>query len=493
MTRRFMDISQFNTILDWSKVKANVPGVVIRLGYRGCSTGTIALDPKFSENVRACEAYGIPYGIYFFPCSINDAEAHAEAKFIIQSASKLNLSFPIYLDSEVVQRDRSGRSDRLSKDVRTRLLNIIMQDLKAAGYNCGVYASTNWWYNNLNDSDIVSGCSRWVAQYAASCTYKGTKDLWQYTSQGSVPGVSGRVDLSYVYNDNLKARSAGTPAPQTAKPLYSRQTVIDVMKSWEGFSEKNGKHKRIVDIYNYYLAQAVKKHGTVNYKVKYTDAWCATAVSAAYIQAGMGGIFSIECSCPRMINIAKKLGIWREADDYIPAPGDAVLYDWDDSGKGDNTGNPDHTGLVISVTGKSILVMEGNYDDAVKRRTIQVNARYIRGYVAPSFEDNAVKEEVAKTETKTEYKASLSSTKFMISGTGTPSKVRWKGGTVTASSLNVRTWAGTQNPKCTFSPLYRGSAVDICDAINAKTGEKWYYIKKNGRYGFVSAQYVKEN
>lgn len=488
-----IDISQFNTVNDWEKVKKNVEGIVIRLGYRGCTTGTITYDPKFNEFVAACEKYGIPYSIYFFPCSITDAEAHSEAKFILAAAEKLNLSFPIYLDSEVVKRDRTGRSDRLSREVRTRLLNIILQDLKNAGYNYGVYASTSWWANNLVDSQILAGCSRWVAQYASSCTYKGTKDLWQFTSDGSIPGIQGRVDMSQRYVE-LKARPGEKKEPQPV--VHSRQDIVTLVKSWEGFSEANGKHKKIVDIYNYHLAEASKKLGTLNYKLKYTDAWCAGMASAAYIQSGMGDMFPIECSCPRMINIAKKMGIWKEADNYVPAPGDAVLYDWQDNGVGDNTGNPDHVGIVISVSGSSFVVMEGNYDDAVKRRTMAINGRYIRGFVVPKFEDNTVKpeEEHATTEVKPSYgsQKATSSTVFAVSGKGSPNKTCKFTGEVTASALNVRTWAGVQNPKCSFTPLYRGTKVEVCDWINAKTGEKWYYIRKNGKYGFVSAQYVKE-
>lgn len=88
--------------------------------------------------------------------------------------------------------------------------------------------------------------------------------------------------------------------------------------------------------------------------------------------------------------------------------------------------------------------------------------------------------------------SATSSRTFAISGSGTPSKTCAKTGTVTASSLNVRTWAGVQNKKCSFSPLKKGTKVEICDAIRAASGETWYYIRHNGKYGFVSAQYVKE-
>lgn len=474
------DLSQFNKVTDWAEVKKNVGVLIIRLGYRGCHTGTITYDPKYNEFIKACEQHGIPYSIYFFPCSITDAEAHAEAKFILAAAEKLNLCLPIYLDSEVVKRDRSGRSDKLSKDRRTRYLNIILKDLKDAGYECGVYASTSWWSNNLNDDQILSGASRWIAQYNTECTYKShAYDMWQKTSKGSVPGIDGNVDISECY----RALSTKEKKPV----LTSRQNVVDLVISWAGFSEGNGRHKKIVDIYNYYLSQAVKKHGTVNYKLKYTDAWCAGMASAAYIQSGLADLFPVECSVPRMVEIAKKMGIWVEKDNYVPAPADAVTYDWQDTGKGDNTGNPDHIGIVISVNDAAgtFVVMEGNYDDAVKPRTMAINGKFIRGFIVPKFDDNTVKPVYTQP-------AAASTKVFAVSGTGTPNKTCKKKGTVTASSLNVRTWAGTENPKCSFFPLVRGTSIDICDSIRARTGEEWFYIRKNGKYGFVCAQYVKE-
>jgi hypothetical protein len=99
-----------------------------------------------------------------------------------------------------------------------------------------------------------------------------------------------------------------------------------------------------------------------------------------------------------MITKAQKMGIWVEADDHVPTFGDIILYDWDDSGNGDNKGNSDHVGVVEKVPGNTITVIEGNYSNAVKRRTLQVNGKYIRGYIVPKFdaEDAQVEPEAQK-------------------------------------------------------------------------------------------------
>ena len=87
--------------------------------------------------------------------------------------------------------------------------------------------------------------------------------------------------------------------------------------------------------------------------------------------------------------LAKQKGIWVESDSYTPKQGDLILYDWDDTGSGDASSGADHIGIVVSVSGKSIKVIEGNNGDAVAYRTIQVNGRYIRGFVTPKYASKA--------------------------------------------------------------------------------------------------------
>ena len=164
----------------------------------------------------------------------------------------------------------------------------------------------------------------------------------------------------------------------------ARQKIVSIMQSWVGRKEADGTHKEIINIYNSHKPLAR------GYKVQYTDAWCATAVSAAAIVADMTDIIPTECGCSAMIELFKKLGCWQEDDSYRPLPGDFVFYDWQDTGAGDNRGAPDHVGVVETVSGNTITVIEGNYSDAVKRRTIQVNGRYIRGYGVPKYSSKAV-------------------------------------------------------------------------------------------------------
>lgn len=170
-------------------------------------------------------------------------------------------------------------------------------------------------------------------------------------------------------------------------PKYA-SAMVELAQSWVGIKEGSSGHKEILDIYN---SQNPLPRG---YKMTTKDAWCAATTTALAVKLGYTDIVPCECSCTRMIDIAKGMGIWIEDESITPKPGMLCIYDWDDSGKGDNKGNPEHIGIVESVGGGKFVVIEGNYDNAVKRRTLSVNGRYLRGFIAPKYDE--------ATSTKTE-------------------------------------------------------------------------------------------
>ena len=164
-----------------------------------------------------------------------------------------------------------------------------------------------------------------------------------------------------------------------------RSSVVSIMKGWLGWSEANGQFKKIIDTYNNHkpLAQG--------YKVKYSDEWCATAVSAAFIKAELTDIGFTECSCNRMIALYKAKGRWEEKDSYVPKIGDIIMYDWQDNGVGDNVGSADHVGLVAAINGTKLTIIEGNKGEAVAYRSININGKFIRGYCLPDYASKASK------------------------------------------------------------------------------------------------------
>ena len=166
-----------------------------------------------------------------------------------------------------------------------------------------------------------------------------------------------------------------------------RQRVVNVMRDWVGATMGSAKHRDIVNTYNSHKPMAR------GYALKMDDAYCAATISAAWIKAGVVGIAVTEVSAPKIVELAKAKGIWVENDAYRPQPGDAIAYDWDDSGYGDNTGYADHVGIVEAVSGNTITVIEGNMSGGVVgRRSVAVNGRYIRGYITPKYKSLATEE-----------------------------------------------------------------------------------------------------
>jgi hypothetical protein len=159
-----------------------------------------------------------------------------------------------------------------------------------------------------------------------------------------------------------------------------RQNVADIIESWVGASRGSATHLEILRIYNTHTPLAR------GYKVQVGDAYCATTVSAAWIAAGISDWTGTECGCDKFIEIAKAKGIWVEDDAHVPKIGEACLYDWDDSGAGDNRGSADHIGIVTSVSGSSFVVTEGNINGGkVGRRPMTVDGKNIRGFIAPDY------------------------------------------------------------------------------------------------------------
>lgn len=173
-----------------------------------------------------------------------------------------------------------------------------------------------------------------------------------------------------------------------------RQMFVNQAIAYVGVEEGSTRHREIIDTYN-------KIHPLPqNYRLQYKDAWCAAFVSVIAKECGLLDIIPAECSCDRQIALAKKMGIWVESDSYVPESGDIIQYDWQDSGIGNNKGSSDHVGIVISVSGGKMQVVEGNYSDSVKVRTLAVNGKFIRGYIAPKFSSKATEKESVNISSK---------------------------------------------------------------------------------------------
>lgn len=163
------------------------------------------------------------------------------------------------------------------------------------------------------------------------------------------------------------------------KEAALRYRLVETAQSWLGTKEGSTGHEEILAIYNSHEPLAV------DYVVQPADSWCAAFVSTAAIQCDLTRIIPTECGCERQIELLKAMGRWQEYDGYIPAPGDLIYYDWDQTERGRCTGWSDHVGIVVGIKWPFIKVIEGNREDQVMYRIIPVNAVTIRGFGLPDY------------------------------------------------------------------------------------------------------------
>lgn len=191
MELKLIDVSMYQGDIDWTKVKANVDGAIIRCGYGSDYVGQD--DPKFKKNADGCVANQIPFGVYLYSYAKNVTSAKSEAAHVLRLVEPYRdrLSFPIYLDLEQAG-TASGAVERA-----IQFGNLV----EAAGYWCGIYANQYWWKSYLKNG--LDRFTKWVAKYSNEkpSGISGTYDIWQYSSTGSVPGINGNVDLNLCYKN----------------------------------------------------------------------------------------------------------------------------------------------------------------------------------------------------------------------------------------------------------------------------------------------------
>lgn len=371
---RGIDISYWQGDIDFKKVKMDedIKFVILREGYRQI------MDKQFLNYVFGCRTWGIPiHGVYHFIYMMNDritsnsetGRLNAESCLRnIQNAQLRKDEIIVWCDLEydtITHAKRTHGIDLTSQDIKeitTAFCNTILK----SGYRVGIYTNLDYARNRYG-LDFLKNFDLWLADYSGSadlhCLYH------QYTSEGQVAGIQGKVDMNWKYDTTDKEETTmGTTV----------QNVLNVARSWIGRNEADGSHRYIIDLYN-----SVKPLPR-GYMVKYTDHWCSTFVSAVAIKAGATDIIPRECGCEKQIELCKAMGIWIEDGTITPRAGDIIFYNWDDNSQ-PNDGYADHVGIVESVGGYTITVIEGNMSERVGRRNIRVGNGNIRGYARPRY------------------------------------------------------------------------------------------------------------
>ena len=197
-----IDLSQYNIITDYKTMANQIQYVIIRVGYRGSTTGAITEDKLFKTHIENCIANGIKnIGCYFYDQSISEKEANEQAEWVINKikpyAEKINL--PIYIDSEYSNSTtHDGRADNISKEQRTKNLVAFCNKIKSLKFNEGCYASDSWFKSMVN-FDQIKNYSIWCARYSTNKPTISKYDIWQYGSEQFIWGQK-PIDVNWIYN-----------------------------------------------------------------------------------------------------------------------------------------------------------------------------------------------------------------------------------------------------------------------------------------------------
>ena len=189
-----IDVSGHQGTIDWDQVKeAGIQFAMIRLGYRGYTQGGLALDDNYVTNIETALESKMPVGVYFYTQAVSYEEGVEEAQYVLKNIADYKISYPVVIDTEKMEAD-GARANDISNEERTDAIVGFCDTIKDAGYTPMIYANRNWYAQNL-DMDRLGDYQLWLAQYSNVPDFPYLFTGWQYTSEGSVPGISGSVDI----------------------------------------------------------------------------------------------------------------------------------------------------------------------------------------------------------------------------------------------------------------------------------------------------------
>ena len=235
-TKLYIDISKYQTNVDYQEIAKHIDGVILRVGFTGWGALVSQKDPLFEKHYEGFRAAGVPIGVYWYSCASTEAKAIKEAELTLKYIKGKKIELPVWFDSEDTHHQKP-----LSKAALTKVADAFCRTIEKAGYYTGIYASTSWLNTEL-DMIQLSKYDVWVAHYGVQQpTYKRAYGMWQYTSDGSLKGYSGRLDMNKVYRDYPEL------IRKNKLNHLSEDLFYPVPENWDGISIKEGLKKIGVD------------------------------------------------------------------------------------------------------------------------------------------------------------------------------------------------------------------------------------------------------
>lgn len=544
MTIKGIDVSQWQGNIDWTKAKSDgIKFAILREGYRK------TVDNKFIQNVKNAKSAGVPIiGVYHFIYTDN-ATISQNAQSTVNNIKKAGLDpteTMIFADLEYDTWKKNGETCTRTKC--SQYTKEYLEALKKLGCkHLGIYANLDY-YRNYYTDELKSAYPIWLADYEGGNDYPCI--IQQYSSKGSVNGISTYVDMNYLFDESYLSGSTDKEEPTMGSWEKTKGLMLEQVGYLEKASNSNLDSKIGNAGYGNYTkyARDVNNMGLMGCQ---GQPWCA--VYQFWICAQIfGKSKALEImgngfyNCNNVKAHAKAKGTWHST----PKLGALVIFR-----------NGAHIGRVIRISGRTLYTNEGNTSSGamntveanggcVAEKSYTIGNSQIDGYVWIDYG-----EETSEPETPWKATGTATSTvdnlyvraypngeiigelmkgnRFEINGvtsgkwtqinvagigvgwiwteyiqkdgaqTAEPPKQeiankqdkteRLFVGKVTASALNVRTWAGTEYPQIKSYPtLARGNLVDVMNYTQtANDGSKWYYIRIAGKYhGFVSAEYI---
>lgn len=536
-----IDISSYQGKPDWKKVKkAGIKYAILRIHQR------YGIDASFEYNYKECDKNGIPVGVYKYSYALNVAQAEDEADSVISVLNGRKLDFPVFYDLE-------WKEQRvLSKQTIEKIAKAFLSKIAKAGYMVGIYCNADWYQNVLTTDLKKYDC--WVARYPSSDNGGIQERLrpdfgigWQYSSKGHVDGVNGNVDMNVFYKNYKKTEGDAGKVNLwgKAKKLLDDQVGYLEKRSNANLDSKTGnagygnytKYSRDVNnwglmgcqgqpwcaTYQFWIcvktsgkAKALEIMGNGFYNCNSVKAhsrskgtWHSSPKVGALV------IFRNGAHIGRVIRISGNTIYTNEGNtssgglDHVEANGGCVAeksytignsqidgYVWIDYGEAE--AKPEKpwkaTGTAMSTVDNLFVRAEPNGEvigELMKGNRFEIDGKtsgmwtHVKvanigvGWVATKY----IRKDGDASNKPTEIVGKQDKTQRLFVGR------------VTASKLNVRTWAGTEFPTIKSYPqLSKGNLVDVMNYTQkANDGSEWYYIRINGKYhGFVSAKYIQK-
>lgn len=470
MELKGIDVSSYQGNPDWAKVSnSGTKFAILRIHQK---SGT---DASFEHNYKGCKSNGILIGGYKYSYALTSAQAIEEAENVISVLGGRGLDFPVFYDLEWAQQRSLG------KQAIENIAVAFLTRIKKAGYKAGIYCNLDWYNNVLSDALKQYDC--WIARYPASDNGSVQERLrpnvgvgWQYSSKGKVPGISGNVDMDVFYKDYRDSNQKGE-----TKMVKISNCGHDERGRYAGgkAGDQTGTEYQIINWYSRPWLCVLR----------FNDAKIATMIADMATKAAQNNLIGYDQGTAGNSN--DRYSFWRhlKASNYDPAQ-ITVACESDCSastaaivkGAGYRLNNARLKAVSIYLTTRNMrAAMKIAGAKVLTDRKYLTSGDYLKAGDILLNDNHHVA--IAVT---TGAKASTLSTPTILSKTP-----KWVG-KVTANTLNVRTWAGTEYAQLKSYPtLAKGNLVDVCDTIKAKDGASWYYIRIAGKYfGFVSTKYI---